>query len=298
MPTNTIDACISNTFFRCYYYNMEEGGNLNNIIAVAQREYLGQLNDVLLPFLIATFDEIYNRALVDSKGKKTLIKFQEYLRDIKSWNQGMVKRHADEICKSCAYFGDLLAAVFVSYVKILSSVRLKTEKQKISIKLPKNEDFIFRIYEENAKTLYKNPHWIAENPSDDEKIDKLREMNAVSLDVVIKSMVPVQEILAAYIGQGNSTGVDDTEVESQMGDPSDTEDPDIEDPHSDPGEEEEEVPVPPPPDTEEHTGDPENSSTLDDIETKNITVPRPPSIPEPENDDEGVLFPNATETRN
>ena len=275
---------------------MEEGGN-NNIIAVAQREYLSQLNDVLLPFLITTYDEIYNRALVDSKGKKPLIKFQEYLRDIKSWNQGMVKRHSDEIGKSCAYFSDLLAAVFVSYVKILSSVRLKTEKQKISIKLPKNEDFIFRIYEENAKTLYKNPHWLSENPTDDEKIDKLREMNAVSLDVVIKSMVPVQEILAAYIGQGSNGNID-TEVESQLGDPSDTEDPDIEEPISE--HDDDEKPIEPQPTEDPSTIEDEIPTT---IETKNITVPRPPFVPEtespqPENDEEGVLFPNAKETRN
>ena len=285
-----------------------EDGNLN-IMAVAQKEYLSQLNDILVPFLIATFDEIYNKALEESKGDKTLRKFQEFLRDIKSWNQGMIKRHAEEICKSCAYFNELLAAVFVSYVKILSAVRLKAEKQKISIKLPKNEDFIFRIYEENAKYLYKDPHWISQKPSDDEKIDKIREINAVALDTVIKSMVPVQKILEAYIGNQGAAALQDNdsmEVESQIGELSDTEDPDVIDAEDETTEEPKpeegaevptggELPVPQP------EGDVPGAEDL--VETKNITVPRPPN-PMPflnANDGDGdddVLFPNANETRN
>lgn len=278
-----------------------EDGNLN-IMAVAQKEYLSQLNDILVPFLIATFDEIYNRALQESKGDKTLRKFQEFLRDIKSWNQGMIKRHADEICKSCSYFNELLAAVFVSYVKILSAVRLKAEKQKISIKLPKNEDFIFRIYEENAKYLYKDPHWISQKPSDDEKIDKIRAMNAIALDTVIKSMVPVQKILEAYIGNQGAAAVQDSdsmEVESQIGELSDTEDPDVIDGDEETPEEPkpevptgEELPVPQPEDIVPEEGE--------SVETKNITVRKPPNpMPIPNaNDDDDVLFPDANDTRN
>ena len=105
----------------------------NNVLAVAQKEYMDQMNDVLLPFLITNFDEIYERASVDSNNKETLKLFQQYLKDIKSWNQGILRERTDEINNSCAYFSDLLAAIIVGYVKILSSVRLKVEKQKIAI---------------------------------------------------------------------------------------------------------------------------------------------------------------------
>lgn len=194
----------------------------NNVLAVAQKEYMDQMNDVLLPFLITNFDEIFERAKVDSKGKNTLITFQQYLKDIKSWNQGILRERTDEIANSCAYFSDLLAAIIVGYVKILSSVRLKMEKQKISIKLPKSDDFIFRMYEEIAKVLYKNPYWMAEDLSEDEKIDNMRPIVSRCMEHVVKTLVPVQTILEAYIGQKGKL-----DVESQVDPNEDPEDPDL-----------------------------------------------------------------------
>jgi len=194
----------------------------NNVLAVAQKEYMDQMNDVLLPFLITNFDEIYDRAKIDSKGKNTLIMFQQYLKDIKSWNQGILRERTDEISNSCAYFSDLLAAIIVGYVKILSSVRLKMDKQKIAIKLPKSDDFIFRMYEEVAKILYKSPYWMAEDLSEDEKIDNMRPIVSRCMEQVVKALVPVQTILEAYIGQKGKL-----DVESQVDPNEDPEDPDL-----------------------------------------------------------------------
>ncbi len=194
----------------------------NNVLAVAQKEYMEQMNDILLPFLITNFDEIFERAKIDSKGKNTLILFQQYLKDIKSWNQGILRERTDEISNSCAYFSDLLAAIIVGYVKILSSVRLKVEKQKIAIKLPKTDDFIFRIYEEVAKVLYKSPYWMNEDLSEDEKIDNMRPIVARCMEHVVKALVPVQTILEAYIGQKGKL-----DVESQVDPNEDPEDPDL-----------------------------------------------------------------------
>ena len=194
----------------------------NNVLAVAQKEYMDQMNDVLLPFLITNFDEIYERAKIDSKGKNTLIMFQQYLKDIKSWNQGILRERTDEVANSCAYFSDLLAAIIVGYVKILSSVRLKVDKQKIAIKLPKSDDFIFRIYEEVAKVLYKSPYWMGEELSEDDKIDNMRPIVSRCMEQVVKSLVPVQTILEAYIGQKGKL-----DVESQVDPNEDPEDPDL-----------------------------------------------------------------------
>ena len=140
-----------------------EGSSDLNILAYAQKEYMEELNTVLVPFLLASFEEMYNRSVVDSKGKNTLLKFQQYLRDVKSWNQGMVKQHSEEVLKSCSFLGDLIAAVFVGKVKILSSIRLNEVKKKIPLRLPKCEDFIYMIYEENAQAIYKDPYWIQED---------------------------------------------------------------------------------------------------------------------------------------
>lgn len=277
---------------------MESNSGLN-ILAVAQREYMQQLNDVMVPFLMANFDQMYERAVKDSKGKNILRQFQEYLRDIKNWNQGMVQDATKEIVDSCGYFDKLLAAVFVGYVKILSSVRLTDAKRKIPIRLPKNTDFVFKVYEECAKTIYKDPYWMGEDLSDDDKIDKMLEINSVALDKVLKAMIPVNKILETYM-----SAVPGDEVESQMGDPEDTEDPDILEPDDPMGKSEETTTESNEPNVDEpELGDePENEEEPVDEEVKNIPVngvapPPPQEDVEQEEDELDDLMPDAPSTR-
>lgn len=267
----------------------------NNVLAVAQKEYMDQMNDVLLPFLITNFDEIYDRARIDSKNKNTLLLFQQYLKDIKSWNQGILRERTDEIANSCAYFSDLLAAIIVGYVKILSSVRLKVDKQKIAIKLPKSDDFIFRMYEEVAKVLYKSPYWMAEDLSEDEKIDNMRPIVSRCMEHVVKALVPVQTILEAYIGQKGKL-----DVESQVDPDEDPEDPDLMDDipptvpeneiDNEPQEQisaPEDVPVP-----EQEEGEPTVPHDIDEMKEVPIRNPPPEMTGQESLSDDDDLFPD------
>jgi hypothetical protein len=272
-----------------------EGSSDLNILAYAQKEYMEELNTILVPFLLASYEEMYNRAVADSKGKNILLKFQQYLRDVKSWNQGIVKQHADEVVKSCSFLVDLIAAVFVGKVKILSSIRLNDVKKKIPLRLPKVEDFVYMIYEENAQHIYKDPYWLQEDITDDEKVDKITEINRLCLEKVVKKLVPTQKILEAYMSQRPSEDVD---IESHLG--SDTEDPEI----ADSGDEnDDELPSPPelPGETQETQEAQEAPGPVDGAEipqeVKNIEVPPSRGMPPPPEEDD-VLMEDAAETRN
>ena len=270
------------------------------ILSTAYNEYMDQMNDILIPFLITTFDEIYERAKIDSKGKNTLIRFQQYLKDIKSWNQGVLREATAEVSNSCAYFRELLTAIFVGYTKILSSVRLRTDKAKVAIKLPKSEDFIYKVYEENAKALYKNPYWVSEDLSEDDKIDKMRPMNRRTLDIVVKSLVPVQTILDTYIGNNGAA----TEIESNVDPDEDTEDPEALEDDIPTNLDDENIPAPqelePAPPIEDDAPadldgtEEEVAPTMNESEeVKDIQVNRPPKelMEEGDIDDEEDLFP-------
>ena len=98
-----------------------------NVLVEAKEQYLGQLCDIMMPFMNEVFAAMYNESVKASKGKKVLIQFQKFLKEVPNWNNHMVTQHTDKLCSSCGWFNDLLAAVFVSFVKILSSVR-KTRK--------------------------------------------------------------------------------------------------------------------------------------------------------------------------
>lgn len=170
-----------------------------NILVEAKREYLEQLSILMCPVMIDVFDEMYQEAQKLSKGRKVLVMFQNLLKDVPGWSETMAKQNTDNIANRCAWFKDLVAAVFVSSVKILSAVRLSKDSKKLSVKLPSNEVFIHTCYKNAAKDLYKNPYIFSENQSEYDRNDKLYERFALCVENTIKELIPVQQILQTYM---------------------------------------------------------------------------------------------------
>ena len=283
-----------------------------NILVEAKREYIGQLCLLMCPVMIETFETMYEEAYKLSKGRKVLVMYQKLLKEVPNWSDSMSKTHTDNITNRCAWFNDLLAAVFVSCVKILSAVRLNKGNKKISLKLPTNEVFIQTCYNNVAKDLYQDPYIYHENQNEHARNDKLYERFCVCIETSVKELIPVQQILQTYMSQSQE-GQDLDVGEAEVGD---SEDPDLIDGYEEETSEEpfdaeppmeeppmepsmEEPPVEPPMNetsmessTPEQTKEPEQSSPFDN-EFRTITTKPEPQVEE----DEGVLFPDASETR-
>jgi len=135
-----------------------------------------------------------------SKNKKALIQFQALLRDVPNWSNAMSKKHEDNVVNRCTWFSDLLAAVFVSHVKILSSVRLRSDSKKISLKLPNNGVFIQTCYNNCAKALYNDPYVYHEEMSEHVRDEQLTKRFAECIENTVKELIPVQQILSTYMG--------------------------------------------------------------------------------------------------
>ena len=280
-----------------------EGQNLNILVA-ARDEYDDKIANVMLPHVVSVFVEMFSNATKDSKGNKTLVLFQEYLRDVKNWNQGVLKGHTESIQESCSYFRQLLTAVFVGHVKVLTSIRLKDETQKISIKLPKTDEFVYRVFEENAKRIYKNPHFMQELKNEDDLFAHIQEINRSAIKDVIKSMIPIQQILETYMNAG---GAEEHEINSGT---TDAEDPIAEDepdePLNDPivedqPEQPESDPIPLDPTDEEIVNpekveEEEEGEIEEDENIRNVEVTGK-GIPDDEEADDDTLFNDAPETR-
>jgi len=273
------------------------------ILVEAKKEYLSALCLVMAPPMIEVFAEMYEEAHKMSKGRKVLIQYQNLLKEVPNWSNAMSKRHSDNITDRCAWFNDLLAAVFVSCVKILSSVRLKAENKKISLKVPTNEVFIQSCYDNVAKELYRDPYIYHEEQSEHIRDDKLAIRISVCIENTVKQLIPVQQILQTYMSpDGNQINIDD---EEQL---ADTEDPDIYDETNEmPQETDPETPLdseqPPIVETE-----PEPSPDLDpttqpsglanEFKTiQNVRSPDPEPQPEMTGDDDDVLFDDAADQR-
>ena len=193
-----------------------------NVLCEAKKEYMGQLYMLMCPPMIEVFQGMYDESTKLSKGRKTLIMFQKLLKEVPNWSNAMSKQHTDNITNRCAWFNDLLAAVFVASTKILSAVRLKADNKKISLKLPSNEVFVQACYNNVAKDLYKDPYVFHEEQSEYVRDEELTRRFYVCIEATVKELIPVQEILQTYMSQ--SAELRDIDLDGEV---HDSEDPDV-----------------------------------------------------------------------
>lgn len=96
-------------------------------------------------------------------------------------------------------FPNLLAAVFVILVKVMSAVRITSDSKKLNIKLPTNDVFVHSCYIAVAKSLYDDPYLMVDDISEMERVAAIRTRISKAIHEVVEDFVPVQQILDTYI---------------------------------------------------------------------------------------------------
>jgi len=170
-----------------------------DVLVEAERKYMAKLSSAMTSVMIDAFFDLYAEAKKVSQGRKTLMQFQALLVEIKNWNNTIVKQHTDAIIKTCSMFSNLLAAVFVISVKIMSAVRISNDSRKLNIKLPTNDVFVHSCYMAAAKDLYEDPYIVANDMKDSEKRAQMIHRFTKCIKDVIEDFIPVQQILDTYI---------------------------------------------------------------------------------------------------
>lgn len=249
-----------------------------DVLVEARREYLENLYEFIVPAMITSFYSLYLESEKMCKNANNrMIQYQKFLREIKNWSNAIVNENTSNIKKECPWLDDLIVAVIVSGVKIMSSIRLHKNANKISLNTPTACDFVHECYKAAAADLYKNPFVMSELMTDDERETALWTRMADCIQTVIKRYVPLQQILAMNISSPASSEIviDDEPVE-------DTEDPDVNDdaPAEDPME-----PM------GEETAEPVSAEPAS--ETKEVAVSAPPQ----QSEEDDVLFPDASEKK-
>jgi len=170
-----------------------------DLINESERRFTKKLCQAMIPVMIEAFWEIWLEAKKVSQGKNMTRVFQELLRDVKTWNASISNKNTEAIIKNNSLFPGLLAAVFVIQVKILSSIRTDKKHKKICIKLPGNDIFVQRCYENCARNLYEDPIIITEAHTDEFRKSELFRRFSIEIAEVIDSLVPTAEILSTYL---------------------------------------------------------------------------------------------------
>ena len=189
---------------------MSSAQKLSPLLVQAKTEYMYQLADVVAPFSINTVNQLHMTAKKNAGFGKQTKEFQMKLREIPLWNQSMIDAQVTAITNKYKYFPELVAAAFVSYVKILSSVKIHSHKPHIQLKLPADDVFVHKVFVNVAKTFYLDPPLV--KAPREVRLAIVR--NAVETSV--RELLPTEDILRAYLGGSvDADGVQTDQIDGE-----------------------------------------------------------------------------------
>jgi hypothetical protein len=196
-----------------------DSGGVNNlgVIVEAKHEYTQQLCNVLRPAVYDGLLTMYNNAVnVSETTNDILYHFQTELTTVPKWNNLMIKRETDHIIESCSYFNELITAVFLSNVKILSSVKLGSTNKKFQLVIPTNDNFVHQVYIKVCKKIFDNPYLFSLKKYNNNITNNMADTFEVIDDCVaqsVRDMLPIKHILESYICKDPSEEEDDVDSE-------------------------------------------------------------------------------------
>ena len=168
----------------------------SHIVVEAKNVYKDKLVDIIQK----SFQNIINTK--HEYNKETIL---EELRKIPEWNATMVDNFLNEIKNECNWVEDLVSAVFISYVKILSSIKINDKKQIIKLKIPEIPLFLHKLLCNFTETIYYNHKELLPL-----QYEKTIEILAPCVDKTISQMLPFENILSMYLQHDSDTESEDT----------------------------------------------------------------------------------------
>ena len=195
-----------------------------NILVEAKKEYTKHICNLLAPIIIEGLQTIYGNCKEEcekNQDPELLRNFQQVLKQIPKWNQDIIDHEYDNIIENpeCEILDDLIKAVFITNIKILSSVSNINRIKKVQIEIPSSKRFIHKCYIESAREIYKDPFLFTHDVSAVEQHRNLKEIyKCVSgaIEESIRLLLPVKQILQEYLGEG-TTEEEISSIQTQIG---------------------------------------------------------------------------------
>lgn len=186
------------------------GSDLLSDFRHAQDEFTVQLIDAVAPPVLQGVCSILDEAarLCKEKGEpeKYLKTFQNMLARIPGWNAALISREVDRITEAAqiGYLPDLVTAVHIIHLRILSSVRVGHKPKRIEIDPPDFDQFIHRVYCETGRKMWTYAYLFRNDVSDLDHQQNMHECEKIVRECVltaVRSSLPVETILRAYIDE-------------------------------------------------------------------------------------------------
>ena len=181
-----------------------------DILSQAKSEYSANLVNIITPLIIEGFKSIFKEAwqlcITNDEDNKYLMTFQNFLTRVPKWNQSIIEDETKRILdkSKCNYLEDLLTCVYITQLKILTSIRVSSKQKKIDIDIPKLSEFIHKVYIASARKIYSNVYLFEEEILPLQKQKNMRECELICKECllnVIRESMPVEKILRAYLDE-------------------------------------------------------------------------------------------------
>jgi hypothetical protein len=198
---------------------MDESGHS---VVEAKKIYTQQLSEILTPLLYSGIKSIFDTCK-EPTNKIVLKTFQEKLCSVIKWNQDIIDKEFARIVEQSnnkELLDKLIEAIFISNIKVLSSVAQKSNGI-LNIKIPETKNLIHKCYIECARYFYEDPSLMDDreiNLSNSEiqrNIKRSQLAINICIEKTIQNVLPLQEILENYLAQNSADN--DKEPEEQVG---------------------------------------------------------------------------------
>lgn len=156
----------------------------------ASNLYRDSLAGVMIPDMLSTFQTMRRQS-------NSVREFQRSLASVVAWNKDVIDRHTNQILLVSPLLEDLIAAVFLANVQVLSFVRLPGSKSDIKVHVPAKTAFVHMAYKLAANKFYdltrdgKNCFQSSCTPI---------EIITEAIHKTISKLLPLKQLLEAYVG--------------------------------------------------------------------------------------------------
>ena len=183
-------------------------------VVEAKQEYTNVLKNAVVDVISEKFVSMFKECLNENSKEPILIRYMQKLREVLDWSPAYIDIHLTKIKRNCAWINELLTAVIVTNVKILTSVKVNKNKKKVQLKMPDCEKFVHQIFINTAKKLYINIQKTKQFKHDNESF----MLNTIfsSIDDTIRNQIPIQNILKNMLeDESEDEPVEDEPIENE-----------------------------------------------------------------------------------
>ena len=154
--------------------------------------YQRHLVKIMTPHLLRFYENLWTAT------KRNRRQFQLALREVPAWNQSKIEEQTNEILLKTPFLDDVIAAVFLSVVKVLSYVRLPGSRTDIRVQVPAKTVFVHAAYVAAAAELFDSVN-AGQRVFEPSQRRLQQQIASSAVERAVQELLPLKQLLDAYI---------------------------------------------------------------------------------------------------